>query len=371
MFTAMEYFTDLYYSLLECEVHWIHQLQHKFPTGDHFFQSITETANPYYAFSIFFPVFSVLSPQLASKILMTATLSEWINALLKWLLMGHRPFWWVKEILEESQPLSAPKLRQTPLTCETGPGNPSGHVMSYASICLILVFAINRLSKQKLSLALHQILAAAIWGFFALSLVMVSLSRLYVAAHFPHQCVLGAVIGIFIGYQVEVLSPWWLTDCSRKKLLKGAAMMIVLAFAAYWMQRLLGVNPQWSVKLAFKWCNSPDHVHVSTTPIFALTRDCGAALGLALSIPAIPSERKARSKSDVVTSFVLHVSLVLAVLWVSHIGKQSIPTKHTYVYFLCFLLLNACTPVMLLVTVPSICNVVMNSLFGKAKNKKE
>lgn len=55
-----------------------------FPKGDHFFQSITETANPYYAFSIFFPVFSVLCPQLAAKVLMTATLSEWINALLKW-----------------------------------------------------------------------------------------------------------------------------------------------------------------------------------------------------------------------------------------------------------------------------------------------
>jgi glucose-6-phosphatase len=65
------------------------------------------------------------------------------------LLMGHRPFWWVREVLEELQPLRAPKLRQTPLTCETGPGNPSGHVMSYASICLLLVFAINEFTKRR------------------------------------------------------------------------------------------------------------------------------------------------------------------------------------------------------------------------------
>jgi len=90
------------------------------------------------------------------------------------------------------------------------------------------------------------------------------------------------------------MEPWWMKNCPRKKLLKGAVLMIALAFAAYWLQRLLGVNPQWSVKLAFKWCNSPDHVHVSTTPIFALTRDCGTAIGLALSIPSIPPQRKVR-----------------------------------------------------------------------------
>lgn len=88
------------------------------------------------------------------------------------------------------------------------------------------------------------------------------------------------------------MEPWWMKNCPRKKLLKGAMLMIALAFAAYWLQRLMGVNPQWSVKLAFKWCNSPDHVHVSTTPIFALTRACGTAIGLALSIPSIPPKRK-------------------------------------------------------------------------------
>jgi len=42
---------------------------------------------------------------------------------------------------------------------------------------------------------MHQMLSIAVWAFFAVSLVMVSLSRLYVAAHFPHQCLFGAIIG--------------------------------------------------------------------------------------------------------------------------------------------------------------------------------
>jgi glucose-6-phosphatase len=64
--------------------------------------------------------------------------------------MGHRPFWWVKEYLEQIQPLRTPKIFQTPVTCETGPGNPSGHVMSFASIVFILMYAaITYITKKR------------------------------------------------------------------------------------------------------------------------------------------------------------------------------------------------------------------------------
>jgi glucose-6-phosphatase len=49
------------------------------------------------------------------------------------LLFGDRPYWWVHEhdgILKAAAVTRhASGLRQNPLTCETGPGNPSGHVM--------------------------------------------------------------------------------------------------------------------------------------------------------------------------------------------------------------------------------------------------
>lgn len=46
-----------------------------------------------------------------------------------------------------------------------------------------------------------------------------------------------------------------------------------------------GVDPQWSVHLAFKWCEYPEWIHVNTTPLFSLVRDCGSMLGLALAVP--------------------------------------------------------------------------------------
>jgi len=46
-----------------------------------------------------------------------------------------------------------------------------------------------------------------------------------------------------------------------------------------------GVDPQWSVRLAFKWCEHPEWIHVNTTPLFSLVRDCGSMFGLALASP--------------------------------------------------------------------------------------
>ncbi|KAF4526391.1 hypothetical protein B566_EDAN012681, partial [Ephemera danica] len=252
-----------------------------YPKSVNYFQAVTETANPQYAFTILFPVFSVLNPHLSIKVLVTAMLSE--------LLMGHRPYWWVREVLEEIQPLRTPQLQQTPFTCETGPGNPSGHVMSFASIVYILVSALLPVVLNSKSRNTQNIWKAISWSLYAVAIVLISISRLYVAAHFPHQCVLGAIIGLGLGHLVEVTSPQWMTQWKRSKLLKGVAVIWLSAFSGYWVQRLLGVDPQWSVKLAFKWCNLPENVHVSTTPIFALTRDCGTALGLALALSAMPA----------------------------------------------------------------------------------
>lgn len=44
--------------------------------------------------------------------------------------MEDRPYWWVQEYGVPG----SPTLLQTPLTCETGPGSPSGHVMGFAAL---------------------------------------------------------------------------------------------------------------------------------------------------------------------------------------------------------------------------------------------
>lgn len=53
--------------------------------------------------------------------------------------MEHRPYWWIKEFGARGV-----DIHQTPLTCETGPGSPSGHIMgSAATLYVFLRFFIN------------------------------------------------------------------------------------------------------------------------------------------------------------------------------------------------------------------------------------
>ena len=54
------------------------------------------------------------------------------------LLFGERPYWWVKESPLFSSPSSRLTLNQNAMTCETGPGSPSGHVMANLTLWLVL-----------------------------------------------------------------------------------------------------------------------------------------------------------------------------------------------------------------------------------------
>lgn len=88
---------------------------------------------------------------------------------------GERPYWWS---LEQANAHAVPHLKQFPVTCETGPGSPSGHAMITAAIFYIIC---DYISTKK------RILHVPIWTSYVLMIVSVSISRLYIAAHFPHQ----------------------------------------------------------------------------------------------------------------------------------------------------------------------------------------
>ena len=76
------------------------------------------------------------------------------------------------------------QLRQTWQSCEAGPGAPSSH----SSHALVLGHA---LLADLLQLRPGPATAALFWGLQA----AVWLARVFVGAHFPHQCLLGAAVG--------------------------------------------------------------------------------------------------------------------------------------------------------------------------------
>ncbi|XP_046420692.1 glucose-6-phosphatase 2 [Neodiprion fabricii] len=326
-------------------------LQNMFPDSDRFFLTVTKVADPDYAFSILVPLFVILSPKLSSDILIVSFVSEWCNILLKWLLMEHRPYWWVKEReLLTKHPV--PLLRQTHLTCETGPGSPSGHVMGSAAVLFAIVHFTNEsLSRhQRISKTTNTRIKFFLWLLFGILLFLVSASRLYVAAHFPHQCILGGLGGVLIAQTFLCnyrISTWW-RHSRRPKLLLAALGMTMISFGSYWLQKGLGMDPQWSVKLAFKWCTNPEWIHVNTTPLFSLVRVSGAAFGLALIAPV----RSRISHSAQSSSYIVKGALICSLTIALQLAQSAIPTDRVLPFYLCVFMLYAVQPYMYLVAVP-------------------
>ncbi|XP_069703575.1 glucose-6-phosphatase 2 isoform X3 [Periplaneta americana] len=220
----------------------IKSIQTTFPRSDSFFFSISRFADPLYSFTLIIPLAAGMHTVLATDMMMVSVMAEWSNTLLKWMLMDHRPFWWVQETTVYGKGLR-PALRQTPLTCETGPGSPSGHVQGASALMYVVLQHVLRASKGRLSDGRRRYLAMTLWMLYMILMVLVGASRLYTATHFPHQTLLGLVAGVatawlFVDEGQCTLTERW-RSASRPKMLLASVVMIAVSFGAYWLQRLM------------------------------------------------------------------------------------------------------------------------------------
>ncbi|XP_063238749.1 glucose-6-phosphatase 2 [Bacillus rossius redtenbacheri] len=318
----------------------IKYLQTVFPGGDWFFLGVSRASDPLSVFLYVVPVVAGLQVSLGADMLVATALAEWLNTLLKWLLMEHRPYWWVRETALYGGPERAPSLRQTPLTCETGPGCPSGHVMGYAAVAYLLA--------SSLSEGVPRSLARGVWALYWGTVLLVALSRLYVATHFPHQCALGALGGLAVAWLLAG-RDWHRTP--RRAALLGALGLCLVPVAAYWLQKLLGVDPQWSVRLAFKWCEHPEFLHVNTTPLFSLVRSCGALVGVALCCPLVFRLRQSGGRAVRLIG-----SLLVAAIF--QYATQLVPTHDAALFYTVQLILHVAQPCLLLLAAPRIASLL-------------
>lgn len=258
---------------------------------------LSNVFDPRYAFLIFAPLVFSLDRVTGRKLMWTTVIAEWSNQILKWLMRGERPYWWVHEFESKSalsQPTSGirtqlPDLKQTFMTCETGPGSPSGHAMVTAAVWYILVEALlQKTNKSGLmrnaSKSATPIFNSACWAIYTFGLCCVSLSRIYLAAHFPHQCLLGAGMGVAVAMLVSGLHS--ATErLSLKAYFVGTLGMFASALLTYvTLLYVFGFNPLWSVERALKWCAKREHVHLDTTPFFSMMRYTGFFLGMGLGL---------------------------------------------------------------------------------------
>ncbi|XP_060083107.1 glucose-6-phosphatase 2-like [Ylistrum balloti] len=242
---------------------------------------LNKLGDPRYAFLIYFPVTFCLSKTRGTQVLWVACVAEWLNAFLKLILHGDRPYWWAGEKFNnlEKENLDAMLPTQYHLTCETGPGSPSGHAMVTSAVFYVLVKAIldSRLKLQR-------ILRVAVWSSFAVVIFAVNISRVFIATHFPHQVIIGTLIGMGIGnmIKVDVVSRF-----HSKHYLLGTVVAMGVCMLTYSALLLLGYDPLWSIPMAYKWCASSTWVHPDTTLFFAVVRDISCLAGFGFNVKVL------------------------------------------------------------------------------------
>lgn len=225
----------------------------RFSEREDFLVQASLLGDPSKAFYIFFPLCFALDQAVGVRYLASVILSEWSNQILKWLLHGHRPYWWI--------PLNLPHLAsnyaQTSITCETGPGNPSGHVMISVVTCgalyrLMQTFFCSspKTSNNPLALAVNRMAGNILIAWVA----MIGASRIYILAHFPHQCFFALLIGFFC-YQLAFSSTVKWTKWSAKVLIISAVFLATSAFGVFMTaEHFLQFDINWSLQLASKFC---------------------------------------------------------------------------------------------------------------------
>ncbi|XP_062551367.1 glucose-6-phosphatase 2 isoform X1 [Armigeres subalbatus] len=274
----------LYSYILKREIFQILYVQDVFSRYEDFLALVTKAFDPKILFLTVIPLVAGLSTRLYSRLLLSVLLTEYFNTLLKWILAEDRPFWWVRET-KEFTTLNRPKLYQNELTCEPSPGNPSGHLMT-STTYLYVIFSV----LEEAGIQYGRTVVVTLRACYYLSLLLISVSRMYFGCHFLHQCIIGILLGVVMTKLTMSLSfEKYLTKLTRKRRLGYCCLICLVLLGVYWGQKLFGVDPQWSVKMAFKWCDDPFYLDPSTTLVFSIVRLTGSLVSFATVGPVLKS----------------------------------------------------------------------------------
>ncbi|KAI2658748.1 glucose-6-phosphatase-like protein [Labeo rohita] len=285
-------------------------LQTEHQDWENLFQWVSSVADLHTTFFVFFPIWFHLHRDVGVKLIWVAVVGDWLNLVLKWVLFGERPYWWVHET-KFYGPIKHPELQQFSITCETGPGSPSGHAMGSAGVGYAMVTAVLSIAaERKLSSLHYRLLQLVLWVALGMVELLVCMSRVYLAAHFPHQVISGVISGIIVA---EIFSRvQWIYSASLKKYISVTLFLLFFAVGFYVLLKAVGVDLLWTLAKAQKWCVNPDWVLMDTTPFASLLRNMGTLFGLGLGLHLSGGNETSRKHSCVFFRMgCIGVSLVL------------------------------------------------------------
>ncbi|XP_004707252.3 glucose-6-phosphatase catalytic subunit 1 [Echinops telfairi] len=259
-----------------------HYLQVNYQDSQGWFILVSVVADLRNAYYVLFPIWFHLQEAVGVRLLWVAVIGDWLNLVFKWILFGQRPYWWVLDTDYYSN-ASVPPIKQFPVTCETGPGSPSGHAMGTAGVYYVMVTAtLSVFRGKKKPTYRFRCLNVILWlGFWAVQL-NVCLSRIFLAAHFPHQVVAGVLSGIAVAE--AFCRTQRIYNTSLKKYSLVTCFLFSVAIGFYLVLKGLDVDLLWTLEKAKRWCERPEWVLIDSTPFASLFRNLGTLFGLGLAL---------------------------------------------------------------------------------------
>ncbi|KAJ8414450.1 hypothetical protein AAFF_G00053200 [Aldrovandia affinis] len=304
-----------------------HYLQTHYKDAQGWFLFVSFAADLRNTFFVFFPIWFHLRESVGVKLIWVAVIGDWLNLVFKWVLFGERTYWWVHETHYYSN-RTAPHIEQFPMTCETGPGSPSGHAMGAAGVYYTMVTSILAilLKSKGTSNPMNRCVRGTLWTFFWGVQVCVCLSRVFIAAHFPHQVVAGVITGMIVAEAFNRVN--WIYGASLKKYFYITLFLLTFALGFYLLLKALGVDLLWTLEKAKKWCVRAEWVHMDTTPFASLLRNMGTLFGLGLGLHSPLYTESKRS-----TSAPFRFGCIITSLLLLHLFDSFKPPTHTAALF--------------------------------------
>ncbi|XP_056628033.1 glucose-6-phosphatase a, catalytic subunit, tandem duplicate 1 [Triplophysa dalaica] len=322
------------------------------------FHWVSSVADLHTTFFVFFPIWFHLRRDVGVKLIWVAVVGDWLNLVLKWVLFGERPYWWVHETRFYG-PIKHPELQQFPITCETGPGSPSGHAMGSAGVGYVMVTALISIgAERKLPALRYRFLQLMLWMLLGFVELLVCMSRVYLAAHFPHQVISGVMLGLTVA---EIFSrQQWIYSAGLKKYISMTLFLLSFAMGFYVLLKVLGVDLLWTLEKAQKWCVNPEWVLMDSTPFASLLRNMGTLFGLGLGLHL--SCRRVNNSASFRLGCIC-VSLVLLQV----LDSLTFSSTNQFLFYLLSFCKSAAAPVLPTALVPA----VFSWIFQRSEEKKD
>ncbi|XP_077583865.1 glucose-6-phosphatase 2-like [Stigmatopora nigra] len=338
------------------EVSIIQHLQNSYGEYRDFLSLISTVGDPRNIFCIYFPLWFHLSHSVGTKMIWAAVFGDWFNLIFKWILFGQRPYWWV----QENPPFSLHNesfhhLKQFHITCETGPGSPSGHAMGSSCVWYVMITsALN--SIQPAVLKRFWLLRSCLWSAFWVIQLSVCISRVFIATHFPHQVILGLLAGMMVAEAFERIPS--VSNASLKAYIQTNVVLFSIAMIFYLLLTLAGVDPLWSVAKARQWCSNPDWIHLDTTPFAGLVRNLGALVGLGLAVNSETFIQTCKGKNGQKTRFKL-MCLAATLTSLQAFDVLKIPTHTQMLFYILSFCKSASIPLVVVALIPYCVRLMM------------